>query len=132
MLHLQLDPQSGVPVFRQMMDQIKYYVASGVLKTGDRLPSIREAAKALSVNPTTVVKAYGELEHEGVIERRQGKGAFVSEQGRRMTAAERKRALRRLARQLAIETTQMGGDVALAQTVVAEEFDRLGRKGTRP
>ena len=61
-LHLQIDERCGVPVYRQMMDQFKYYVAGGTLRPGDQIPSIRELAAALAVNPTTVVKAYTELE----------------------------------------------------------------------
>jgi GntR family transcriptional regulator len=79
MLHFQLSIHSGVPVYRQLMDQIRHYVASGVLAPGDQLPSIRELARFLAVNPTTIVKAYGELAHDGVIEIRHGRGAFVAE-----------------------------------------------------
>src|SRR6476620_2390819 len=102
-LHLQIDPHTGVPVYRQMMDQIKYYLASGVLQPGDQLPSIRELAQKLSVNPTTVVKAYTELQHGQVIEMRHGKGVCVAERSLRMSDRERERALRRIARQLAVE-----------------------------
>ena len=91
MLHIQIDPHSGIPVYRQVMDQVKYYAASGTLKVGAQLPSIRELSKALSVNPTTVVKAYTELQHEGVIEMKQGKGAFLAEVEERMTERERRR-----------------------------------------
>ena len=101
-LHLQIDPHSGVPVYRQMMDQIRYYLASGLLQPGDQLPSIRDLAQRLSINPTTVVKAYGELQHAEVIEMRHGKGVFVSERSVRMSDRERDKALRRLARQLAV------------------------------
>ncbi len=129
MLHFQIDPHSGVPVYRQMMDQAKYYVASGVLRVGDLLPSIRELAAALSVNPTTVVKAYTELEHEGVIEMRQGKGAFVAAPAARMSEAERRRALQRLARQLAVEAAQMGAAPDVVLRVVQDELDRLKKQG---
>src|SRR5205823_14411761 len=98
MLHFQINAQSAVPVYRQMIDQVKYYVASDALKPGDQLPSIRELAQSLAINPTTVVRVYTELEHEGVIEMRHGKGAFVTASGPRMTAAERDKTLRRLAR----------------------------------
>ncbi len=98
MLNLQIDPHSGVPVYRQIMDQIKYCGASGLLKPNSQLPSIRELALALSINPTTVVKAYSELEHEGVIEMRHGKGAFLAD-APRMSDGQRKQALRRIARQ---------------------------------
>lgn len=128
MLHVQIDPHSGVPVYRQVMDQMKYYVASGVLKVGDMLPSIRALARAMSVNPATVVKAYTELRHEGVIEIRHGKGAFVAEAAKRMSAAERDKALRRLARRLAIEAVQMGAPGETVRRIVAEEMERIGNE----
>ena len=112
MLHFQINPHSGVPVYRQMVDQVKYYAASGVLKPGDQLPSIRELAQRLAVNPTTIVRVYSDLEHAGIIEMRQGKGAFVAASGRRMSAAERDRTLKELARHLAVEAVQMGAPSA--------------------
>src|ERR1044072_5800053 len=108
MLHFQINPHSGVPVYRQMIEQIKYYVASQQLNASDKLPSIRELAQTLAINPTTVVRVYTELEREGVIAMQHGKGAFVTDSGRRMSAAERDKTLRRLARHLAVEATQMG------------------------
>ena len=124
-LHLQIDPQSGVPVYRQVMDQTKYYVASGALKAGDQLPSIRELARMLAVNPTTIVKAYTELQHEGVIEMRHGKGAFVADAAMRLSGEERRNALRRLARQLAVEAAQMGAPADEVLGVVRDELEAL-------
>ncbi len=125
MLHFQINPHSGVPVYRQMIDQIKYYVASGALKAEDQLPSIRELAQSLAINPTTVVRVYSELEREGVVEMRHGKGAFITASGRRMSAAERDRTLRRLARQLAVEARQMGAPAGQVLKVVREELAEL-------
>lgn len=124
-LHIQIDPHSGVPVYRQMMDQIKYYIASGLLKGGDQLPSIRELAQSLSVNPTTVVKVYTELQHAGVIEIRHGKGAFVAESSVGMTDREREKSLRRIARQLIVEAGQMGASADLVRRVFDEELANL-------
>ena len=124
-LHLQIDPHTGVPVYRQMMDQIKYYLASGVLQPGDQLPSIRELAQKLSVNPTTVVKAYTELQHGQVIEMRHGKGVFVAERSLRMSDREREKALRRIARQLAVEAAQMKASPGLVVQIVEEEIANL-------
>lgn len=73
------DPDSGVPVYLQLVEQVKHGVASGALRAGDQLPGIRRAAEELLINPNTVAKAYRELEHEGFIEVRHGAGAFVSE-----------------------------------------------------
>ena len=125
MLHFQINPNSGVPVYRQLIDQIKYYIASGTLHPGDQLPSIRELAQKLAVNPTTVVRVYSDLEHESVIEMRHGKGAFVSSGGRRLSASERERSLRALARQLAVEAAQMGESSSTVLKVVREELAAL-------
>ncbi len=72
------NPASGVPVYLQLVEQVKHAVASGSLHPGDQLPGIRRAAEDLLINPNTVVKAYRELEHAGFIEIRHGAGAFVS------------------------------------------------------
>jgi len=124
-LHLQIDAHSGVPVYRQMMDQVKYYVASGALQPGDQLPSIRELAQKLSINPTTVVKAYGELQHAQVIEMVHGKGVFVADRSVRMSDRERDKALRRIARQLAVEAAQMKAPSTLVLRIVEEELSDL-------
>src|SRR5215469_10568250 len=125
MLHFQINSHSGVPVYRQMIDQVKYYIASGALKPGDQLPSIRELAQKLAINPTTVVRVYNDLEHEGAIEIRHGKGAFVTAAGRRMNAAERKQTLRQLARHLAVEAVQMGAPASQVLKLVWEELAEL-------
>ncbi len=127
MLHFQINPSSGVSVYRQIMDQMKYYVVSGMLRYGDQVPSIRELARSLAVNPTTIVKAYTELEHEGVIEMQQGKGAFVTDSGRRMSPARQEAALRPQARQLAVEAGQMGAAENLVLRVVKEELGHVNR-----
>ncbi len=125
MLHLQINPNSGVPVYRQVMDQIKYYVASGLLAPGAQLPSIRSLATSLAVNPTTIVKAYTELQHGGVVEMKQGKGAFVAESAGALSEAQLTEALRQLGRQLAVEAAQMGASAELVMKVVQEELQKV-------
>ena len=72
-----VDPHSGVPVYRQLMDQIKFHIASGLLGPGDELPSTRVLSAQLGVNPMTISKAYGYLEREEVLERRPGRPVVV-------------------------------------------------------
>jgi GntR family transcriptional regulator len=72
-----VDIRSGVPVYRQIMDQIKFHIASGLLSSGDELPSTRALSAELGVNPMTISKAYGYLEQENVIERRPGRPLVV-------------------------------------------------------
>jgi len=76
------NPSSGVPVYRQLIDQIRHAIETGALRSGEQLPGTRTVAEDLVMNPNTVAKAYQELEHQGVIEMRKGLGAFVARGGR--------------------------------------------------
>jgi GntR family transcriptional regulator len=82
MILFRSNPASGVPVYLQLIEQVKHAVDVGTLRPGDQLPAIRRVAEDLVINPNTVAKAYRDLEHDGVIELRQGAGAFVAENGR--------------------------------------------------
>jgi GntR family transcriptional regulator len=73
-----VDVGSGIPIYRQLVQQVRRDVMLGRLRPGDQLPSVKEVVDALSVNPNTVVKAFGELEHQGLVVRRQGVGTFVA------------------------------------------------------
>ena len=76
------NPTLGVPIYLQLVEQVKHAIETGALRTGDQLPSIRPLAEQLVINANTVAKAYRELEREGVIELRQGAGAFVADTAR--------------------------------------------------
>src|SRR5438270_11978154 len=80
MITLRLSPNSGVPIYRQIQDQIRYGVASGFLTAGEQLPTVRALAVELKVNPNTVIKAYTELEREGLLTTEQGSGTFIAPQ----------------------------------------------------
>src|SRR5262245_2033930 len=73
------NPSLGVPIYLQLMEQVRHAIETGALRPGDQLPGIRPLAEELVINPNTVAKAYRELEHEGVLELRHGAGAFVAE-----------------------------------------------------
>jgi GntR family transcriptional regulator len=92
-----LDLQSGVPVYRQIIDQVRGGVASGSLAVGDQLPTVRQLAVDLSINPNTVVRAYRELELGGLLETHQGTGTFISAQKLRNGEQERARQLAQIA-----------------------------------
>lgn len=79
MIEFRLDPKTGTPFYRQIIDQIKFGMASGNLKTGEQLPTVRALAVALKVNLNTVAKAYKELEIQNVLETQQGTGTFINE-----------------------------------------------------
>src|SRR5438552_8748551 len=90
MITFKLDSKSGVPVYRQIQDLIRYGIASGLLNPGEQLPTVRALAVELSVNPNTVIKAYTELEREGVLTTEQGSGTFVAPQpSKAMSEADR-------------------------------------------
>jgi len=74
-----VDPSSGVPVFRQVMDQVRFHIASGLLQAGDELPPTRSLSAELGVNPMTISKAYNLLERDGVLDRRPGRPLVVAE-----------------------------------------------------
>jgi len=86
------NPASGVPIYLQLMEQVKHSIETGALRPGEQLPGIRPLAEQLVINPNTVAKAYRELEHEGVIELRHGTGAFVSGTARAKKMTDRLRA----------------------------------------
>ncbi len=88
-----LDLHTGVPVYRQIVDQVRGAVASGALNAGDQLPTVRRLAVDLEVNPNTVVRAYRELEYGGMLETHQGTGTFISDQTIPRAGGERQRQL---------------------------------------
>jgi len=77
LINFRLDPRTGVAPYRQLVDQVRQAVSLALLRTGDRLPSVREVVTQITINPNTVHRAYRELEHEGVVEGRPGLGTFV-------------------------------------------------------
>ncbi len=78
---LTVDPRSGVPIYLQVIEQVKRSVALGILASGEQLPTVKQLALDLTINPNTVAKAYRELERDGVIETSPGRGSFVKSNG---------------------------------------------------
>jgi GntR family transcriptional regulator len=103
-----LNPSSGVPLYIQLVEQIKHAIETCALIPGDQLPGIRTLSQQLVVSPTTVVKAYTELEHEGVIELRQGAGAFVTDQELRPNQAGRLQAAKEQVHEFVRKLTARG------------------------
>lgn len=88
-----LDLRTGVPVYRQLIDQVRAGVAAGALAAGDQLPTVRQLAVDLEINPNTVMRAYRELELGGLLETHQGTGTFITDRKMEQKAAERERQL---------------------------------------
>ena len=96
LFRFRLDLESGVPVYRQIIDQVTGGIATAALAAGDQLPTVRQLAVDLSVNPNTVIRAYRELEIRGVLETQQGTGTFIGTQKLQRDDADRQRRLNRL------------------------------------
>jgi DNA-binding transcriptional regulator YhcF (GntR family) len=95
-----LDLHSGVPAYRQIIDQVLGSMAAGSLKPGDQLPTVRQLAVDLAINPNTVVRAYRELEIRGILETQQGTGTFISAKKVKQSEVERQRRLNQIVGEL--------------------------------
>lgn len=107
---IQVDRHNGVPTYRQIMDQIRFHVAGGLLKAGDELPSTRALAEQLDVNPMTVSKAYNLLEHDGLLARRPGMALVIRRTGAAERRARRREQLRRCLAPAVTQVRQLGVD----------------------
>ena len=103
-----IDLHSGVPVYRQLIDQVRGGIASGSLTGGDQLPTVRQLAVDLQINPNTVMRAYRELELGGVLETHQGTGTFIANKKIERSSAERDRQLTQLAGEFAARVGAAG------------------------
>ncbi|HWQ54306.1 MAG TPA: GntR family transcriptional regulator [Bryobacteraceae bacterium] len=118
-MDLRINFSSGVPIYLQLMEQIKHAVDTGAIRGGEQLPTIRKIAEELTMNPNTVAKAYRELEREGVIDVRHGSGAYVAEP---KTSSTKSAAIQKAAEALrqAIET---GRTLGLSESELRRVFE---------
>jgi GntR family transcriptional regulator len=107
-IRFQLDLKSGVPFYRQIIDQVKGAIATGRLEPGDRLPTVRQLAVDLSINPNTVSRAYRELELTGLVETQMGSGTFVGHREVRGDELERRRVLDQLCQEFLARVSSHG------------------------
>jgi GntR family transcriptional regulator len=107
-MEFSIDNKSGVPFYRQIIEQIKFGIASGELGSGDRLPTVRQLAVDLSINPNTVVRAYRELEIEGTLNTQQGSGTFVGNEKPEIDRLEKQRMLDQIVTDLTARASSYG------------------------
>lgn len=119
---IQLDGHSGVPVYRQIIDQVRGGIASGALQIGDQLPTVRQLAVDLSINPNTVVRAYRELELGGLLDSTQGMGTFIRTQEIEGGKQERARQLAQIATDAVARANSVGFTV---QDLIEELRERV-------
>ncbi len=113
-----IDTRSGVPIYRQLVQQIEKGIAGGILKAGDQLPTVREVALMLTINPNTVARAYRELESDGIIKSVQGRGTFIASGV--VPGRDKKEIVRQHLTQLIREAQQMGMTERQLKEVVDE------------
>ena len=124
-MQLHLNPREGVPIYRQIVNQVKYLVAAGRLAPGEELPPIRSLAEQLVINPNTVARAYRELEHAGVVSKRHGSGTYVSENGSPLKKSARRQILNERADALAAEAAHLGVELEELLEIVSERHEAL-------
>jgi GntR family transcriptional regulator len=118
-----IDARNPTPLYAQIASRVKLAIAAGELAAGEGLPSVRQLAAKLRINPATVVQAYRALESEGFVEMRQGAGTFVHELAPARKAQERKTAARRLVRELLTEGGRMGISPQELAAVLRDELN---------
>jgi GntR family transcriptional regulator len=130
-VNLRVESHSPEPIFQQLAFQVKSAVARGELEPGDKLPSVRELAKDLAINPNTVARAYEALERDGVIVRKQGSGCFVSGEASTLKLDERRRRLDQLAHRLVTEAFHLGLDGDDVRTALERQLRRQTPAGKK-
>jgi GntR family transcriptional regulator len=128
---LKVNPADAVPIWKQIEEGVRRLVASGALPPGGAVPSVRELAKGLQVNPATVAKAYQRLTDAGIVEVRRGEGTFVRKDLPSLSASGRRGALREGAVKYASLAVTLGAQRDEAVTEVERAWDGLGAKGGR-
>lgn len=122
---MRIEPSSSMPIYRQIIDQIKYQVATGVLKEGDKVPSVRDLASKLAVNQNTILKVYNELCRENVLKIERGDGTYVSSNKQNIPAAERKKAVANVLREAAVQAIHLEISVEQAKELLEKEYQTI-------
>jgi GntR family transcriptional regulator len=120
-----IDYHSKVPIYVQIMNQIKYMVATDELKTNERLPSVRDLAALLKVNPTSVARVYRDLESEGVISTKRGSGSYISENVQKFDKNYRFQTIQEEIRKLIALSYQMGFSQSELASILEEELRKI-------
>ena len=126
-----------MPIYRQIIDQIKYQVVTGVLTEGDKVPSVRELAARLAVNQNTILKVYNELSRQNVLKIERGDGTYVSSSKQSISPAERKKAVASVLREAATLAVQLELPIEQAGELLQKEYESIvsqkaGRGKTGP
>jgi GntR family transcriptional regulator len=124
-MQIRISPKEGTPIYLQIVNQVKYMVASGRIVPGEKLPPVRKLAQSLIVNPNTVVRAYRELETSGILVTRQGSGVMVSDHGSPLARDQQLKILTERIDMLLAEAQQMNVDVKEIMNLIQERSRHL-------
>jgi GntR family transcriptional regulator len=124
-MFVRIEPSSSVPIYRQIIDQIRYQVATGVLQPGDKVPSVRALAGQLAVNQNTILKVFNELRNENVLRVERGHGTVVAESQQSMTLGQRKKTVATLLREGAIQAVQLEIPLEQAVDLLKKEYQTI-------
>ena len=122
---IHIDPHSGVAIYRQIIEQVKRQIMTGVVADGTKMPSIRDVAKDIKVNPMTVSKAFGLLEREGLLERQRGVGLFAKSEAGGEDAKVKRQLLEKMIKKAAVATVQMGVSFNDVLEMFIDEYQRV-------
>jgi len=124
-MFIRIEPSSSSPIYRQIMDQIKHQVAAGILKTGDKVPSVRQLAGQLAVNQNTILKVYNELCREHILAVDRGNGTIVAEGNATLPMSYRKKAVATLLREAAVQAIHLEIPSEQVHTLLEKEFQTI-------
>lgn len=124
-MRIQISPSAGKPIYAQVVEQLKYHIASGRLVAHDELPPVRKLAQTLLINPNTVARAYRELEIAGLVYKRVGAGTYVSDGASPLARAERRRILAERIDLMLVEADQLGFGLKDVLTYVHDQHAKL-------
>jgi GntR family transcriptional regulator len=124
-VQIHISTADGVPIYQQIVNQVKYLVAAGRLSPGAEIPPIRGLAEQLLVNPNTVARAYLELEREGMVVKKHGSGTYISEQGSPLARRERLKILQQRTDALLAEASHLGVELPELQELIKQRHDLI-------
>jgi GntR family transcriptional regulator len=128
-MFFQIDPHNGLAIYDQIVRQVKFAVASGVLRSGEMVPSVRELARELAINPNTIARAYRQLQDDRVLEPVRGTGLEIATGAAQRCRQERLSLIRARVRQVLVEARQSGLDADEVQKLVDHELSLVSREG---
>lgn len=128
---LHIDAHNGLAVYDQIVRQVKFAVADGAIRSGELVPSVRELARELAINPNTVARAYRELQDDGVLETVRGTGLAVAANARRQCQAERAKLIRARLKLVLDEAQHSGLEVTEIESLITSELEAVRRKSRK-